>query len=74
MIAQILVAIIDEFCTVSFGIIKDHGGEISVQSVPGEGAIFRIVLPVLEEDTVPSSETAPAPRRAAEDKPQTISR
>ena len=31
--------------SVSFGIVKDHGGEISVESVSGRGASFLITLP-----------------------------
>jgi chemotaxis protein histidine kinase CheA len=27
------------------GIVKDHGGEIRVESIPNEGAIFSIFLP-----------------------------
>ena len=32
--------------SVSYGIVKDHGGEISVNSKPGEGTIFTIILPL----------------------------
>ena len=32
--------------SVSYGIIKNHGGEIWVESAPGEGAVFTIALPV----------------------------
>ena len=32
--------------SVSYGIITHHGGEIRVDSAPGEGAEFRVVLPV----------------------------
>ena len=32
--------------SVSYGIIKSHGGDISVESAPGEGAAFHITLPV----------------------------
>jgi len=31
---------------VSYGIIKDHGGHIDVESKPGEGALFLITLPL----------------------------
>ena len=31
--------------SVSYGIVKDHGGEIEVESSPGEGTRFRIVIP-----------------------------
>ena len=32
--------------SVSYGIIRNHGGEISVKSRPGEGTVFTISLPV----------------------------
>ncbi|MCU0573749.1 MAG: PAS domain S-box protein [Syntrophobacteraceae bacterium] len=32
--------------SVAYGIIRQHGGEIDVQSRPGEGALFRICLPM----------------------------
>ena len=33
--------------SLSYGIIRDHGGEIYVQSEPNQGAVFTIVLPLL---------------------------
>ena len=32
--------------SVSYGIIRDHGGSIEVDSAPGRGTTFRILLPV----------------------------
>ncbi len=32
--------------SVSYGIIKDHEGEISVESKPQHGAVFNIRLPI----------------------------
>jgi signal transduction histidine kinase len=34
--------------SVSFGIIKDHSGEIAVESILGRGATFTISLPAFE--------------------------
>lgn len=38
--------------SVCYGIIKDHGGEIKVESEEGQGTIFTIILP---ESRIPSS-------------------
>ncbi|MDR3569246.1 MAG: ATP-binding protein [Syntrophobacteraceae bacterium] len=34
--------------SVSYGIVKDHGGELLVESEVGKGSIFTIILPVLQ--------------------------
>ena len=41
--------------SVSYGIIKKHNGDIRVESVPGRGAIFKIILPQSLEVESPSS-------------------
>ncbi|MBN2628461.1 MAG: PAS domain S-box protein [Spirochaetales bacterium] len=35
--------------SVVYGIVKEHGGEITVESVEGEGSVFRIFLPASQE-------------------------
>ncbi|MGI9504701.1 MAG: sensor histidine kinase, partial [Geminicoccaceae bacterium] len=34
--------------SIAYGIITEHGGQISVESQPGSGTIFRILLPKSE--------------------------
>ena len=41
--------------TVSYGIIKDHEGEIKVESELGKGSTFRVFLPWMRADIAQSA-------------------
>lgn len=44
--------------SVSYGIVKDHGGDIFVESTSGEGSTFTVVLPLKRETMVAEAEDA----------------
>src|SRR3990172_5409432 len=46
--------------SIVYGIIKQHGGYINVESKPGKGAIFRIYLPLIKS-TVEEEKPTPLP-------------
>jgi signal transduction histidine kinase/DNA-binding NarL/FixJ family response regulator len=43
--------------SISYGIIKEHGGDIQVQSQPGEGTTFSILLPIETGQQISDRET-----------------
>ncbi len=36
--------------TICYSIVKEHGGEIAVESTPGQGTIFKLTFPVYENE------------------------
>ena len=45
--------------SVSFGLIEDHGGEVTVESEVGQGATFIVSLPAFQKDPDPLSRSEP---------------
>lgn len=46
---------------VVYGIVKQHKGEVEVDTVVGKGTTIRVLLPISEKDSVAVPETAPDP-------------
>jgi PAS domain S-box-containing protein len=48
--------------TTALAVVKEHGGTIDVESTPGTGAAFQVILPVADE---PAVQRAPSPITSA---------
>jgi two-component system cell cycle sensor histidine kinase/response regulator CckA len=53
---------------VVLGIVRSHGGAITVEGRPGRGSTFRVFFPVPEKAVAPESEAVPKPEKTKERK------
>ncbi len=51
--------------TSAYSIVRKHGGLITVDSTPGQGAVFHVLLPASTEPATVSEKQAPPPRAVA---------
>jgi PAS domain S-box-containing protein len=70
MTPEVLSRIFDPFFTTKFtgrglglaaisGIVRTHGGALAVQSAPGQGSVFQVILPIAKTAAPPAQVPAP---------------
>jgi len=49
--------------SISYGIIKEHGGTIKVKSILGKGTTFTVNIPIVAAEPIPEKETINPPMK-----------